>query len=383
MRGSHHPSHCRLLQVYVLRNVIHPNIIPVERAFLLDDFVGLVLPFSSYGSMQDQLRARTIQSCPRYFSEKTIWFMLYQIALGLKALHDAGFAHGDLKPSNIILNRDFKLWIADLGSAVKIGDRSGSLRPTLAYSAPEVLKRRPACYSSSPDLWALGCIAYELCELHHPFVERTQQSASAPLDATQVSSNIRNHEPRTMGERISPALRAVIFSLLEKDPHRRLDLDGFLGHVPPVAARQVRSLSALEAHPGHHEATSPHYRSTSSLCSQSGDARSPTRSRGESELSPHTLEAGGQAFALSASASQAQLLSPKAARHRSHSIHEPCATGSARATRAHSDPALIRPKSAVLSPQRSKLAKTSSNVTLDMVRKVSRRHSEVGMKSLL
>jgi serine/threonine protein kinase len=81
-----------------------------------------------------------------------------QIALGLQCLHSQGFAHGDLKPENVIVDSSGNLRLIDFGYSKRQciggdGDKSG----TLMYGAPELFC--PGKYhTQKADIWALGIV---------------------------------------------------------------------------------------------------------------------------------------------------------------------------------------------------------------------------------
>ena len=82
--------------------------------------------------------------------------------------------HRDLKPENIFISSAGILKLGDFGLAREISEESMMARTdtgTADYIAPEVLQDKP--YSFSCDMWSLGCIAYELLMLKHPFRDRT------------------------------------------------------------------------------------------------------------------------------------------------------------------------------------------------------------------
>lgn len=96
--------------------------------------------------------------------------LLDQIARGLRAFHRQEMFHGDLKPENIMIDRDGTVKLIDFGS-VTISGLPGprSVRPlgSVDYTAPECLSGRQPDKAS--DLFALGVIAYEMLSGHHPY----------------------------------------------------------------------------------------------------------------------------------------------------------------------------------------------------------------------
>ena len=91
-----------------------------------------------------------------------------QITRGLKVLHDMQILHRDIKCSNIFLMKD---------EIYKLGDLNVSKQATQGlvytqtgtpyYASPEVWRDEP--YDSKSDIWSLGCIFYEMCQLKPPF----------------------------------------------------------------------------------------------------------------------------------------------------------------------------------------------------------------------
>ena len=99
---------------------------------------------------------------------------LNQICSALAYLESRNIIHHDLKPQNIFIYGD-QIKIGDFGLSKALeskkyieteSDRGG----TLYYTAPEILTNQP--YNTRSDLWALGCILYELCTLQLAFPGR-------------------------------------------------------------------------------------------------------------------------------------------------------------------------------------------------------------------
>ncbi|XP_077980697.1 3-phosphoinositide-dependent protein kinase 1-like [Glandiceps talaboti] len=106
------------------------------------------------------------------FDENCTRFYAAEIVSALEYLHSLGIIHRDLKPENILLDENMHIQITDFGTA-KILDsnarqaRANSFVGTAQYVSPELLTDKSACKSS--DLWALGCIIYQLLAGLPPF----------------------------------------------------------------------------------------------------------------------------------------------------------------------------------------------------------------------
>lgn len=97
-----------------------------------------------------------------------IKFIIYQILRGLRVIHSANVIHRDLKPSNILINWACEVKICDFGLARIVGSKLLELESNLTeyvatrwYRAPEIMLLQ-AMYSTSVDLWSVGCILAEL-----------------------------------------------------------------------------------------------------------------------------------------------------------------------------------------------------------------------------
>ena len=87
------------------------------------------------------------------------------LADALAALHDAGYLHGDVKPSNIGFTAGGSPKLLDFGLARGAG--SAAAGGTLRYASPEILSDRPA--GEGDDVWSLCVVLYEMVSGEHPF----------------------------------------------------------------------------------------------------------------------------------------------------------------------------------------------------------------------
>eukprot|EP00667_Euglena_gracilis_P007675 EG_transcript_7755 len=149
-----------LHQVFLMRGFDHPNVIKYHDVFLEQEgtqFVLLLLmDYYVDGNLTNVINSHTIQD-PTPIAY--LLSLLSQITNGVAFLHSKGLAHGDLKPTNILLAANKKRAIvADFGVAGP-AVKGRAVPGVPAYMAPEQAAGRDA---GAADLWALGCIALDL-----------------------------------------------------------------------------------------------------------------------------------------------------------------------------------------------------------------------------
>ena len=139
-----------------------------------------------------------------------------QLCRALLFLHRRGYAHGDLKPSNIMVGEEDGrrvLKLLDLGLAWQPSDtRPGEARGTLHYMAPEMLAGGPIDFRS--DLYSVGVILFEALAGRKPFAAQGEELLASIRSVTPaLPPRLRLPAP--------PALRGVVQRLLEKTPGAR------------------------------------------------------------------------------------------------------------------------------------------------------------------
>ena len=100
--------------------------------------------------------------------------MIKQISIALRDCHDAGIAHLDIKPENIVLRKvtrnvkSAELVLIDFGHAKEIKSNLNGPTGSTMYAAPEILHDR-IFYLNKSDAWSLGVVTYVLLEGKHPW----------------------------------------------------------------------------------------------------------------------------------------------------------------------------------------------------------------------
>ena len=157
------------------QSLAHPNIVRVYDFDRDGSTVYMTMEYLSGKSLAQIFRARDFKG----MSQEEAMPILEQIGSALKFAHDSGIVHADFKPANVIITDSGQVKIIDFGiarafqrpdqvdmEATRFDPGSlGALTPT--YASPEMLEHQEV--DPRDDIYALGCIAYEMMTGRHPF----------------------------------------------------------------------------------------------------------------------------------------------------------------------------------------------------------------------
>ena len=158
-------------EVRILASLNSPYVIRYYDSFIDGDSLNIVMELAENGTLSDALKRSRLKNLP----ERTVWKYFIQLTLGIYHIHQRNIVHRDLKALNVLLDADDCIKIADLGVAKVLTTHLRAAHTgvgTPYYLSPEVAQQKP--YNAKSDVWALGCILYELCTRRHPFVASTQ-----------------------------------------------------------------------------------------------------------------------------------------------------------------------------------------------------------------
>ena len=207
-----------LNEIRILYSLTHPNIIGYKEAFYDENAktLNIVMEYADDGDLESKINYNKMNKL--FFDESTIWKISIQILKGLKYLHDNNIIHRDLKSANIFLMKNGLIKIGDLNVSKlsKIGS-ANTHTGTPYYSSPEIWIDKP--YNNKTDIWSVGCIIYEMCNLNPPF---------RGTSLINLYNNIQKGEYKNIHSFYSKDLKFVISQMIIVEPNKRISCDKLL-----------------------------------------------------------------------------------------------------------------------------------------------------------
>ncbi len=204
-------------EAQLVASLYHPNIVTI---FDIDRDRGWLVMELMQGNLAERLADRqmdltslrtTIGNCLRV----------------LKYLHERGIVHGDIKPSNMMIDERRRIKIGDFGLARRVSNEEGSLlKGTTKYIAPEVVTDEFGEVGPASDLYSLGFAAYDLMcgpnfESLFPGMSAYGRNKQAALIMWHAASDRRLPKVQKVLEGVPDDLAHVIDRMIEKDQSKR------------------------------------------------------------------------------------------------------------------------------------------------------------------
>lgn len=234
-------------EISLLKELQHPNIVRLYDVVHTEKKLTLVFEFL------DQDLKKYLDVCDTGLELPIMKSFLYQLLMGVAYCHHHRVLHRDLKPPNLLINREGQLKLADFGLARAFGIPVRSYTHevvTLWYRAPDVLmgSRR---YSTPVDIWSVGCIFAEMAN-GRPLIAGTSEGdqlerifrllgtptqADYPgiIDLPEYHPNLPRYPPPLNGfVGLVPTLNAtgvdLLTQMMQYDPARRITANDALKH---------------------------------------------------------------------------------------------------------------------------------------------------------
>lgn len=203
----------------VMSRLDHPFFVKLYFTFQDVDKLYFGLSYAKNGELLKYIRkiGSFDETCTRFYTAEMVCALEY--------LHDKGIIHRDLKPENILLSEDMHIQITDFGTAKVLSSdtrqaRANSFVGTAQYVSPELLTEKSACKSS--DLWALGCIVYQLVAGLPPFRAGNEYLIFQKIIKLEYD----------FPEKFFPRAKDLVEKLLVQDPIKRLGCEELGGFGP-------------------------------------------------------------------------------------------------------------------------------------------------------
>ena len=198
-----------LNEVNILASLDNPYIVKYYDSFIENKVLNIVMEFCDKGDLSKMLKVQMGRLLP----ESKIWKYFMQMCFGLEYIHNKKILHRDIKSMNVFLAKEDDVRIGDLGVAKVLSNTAAFAHTyvgTPYYLSPELCEDKP--YNTKSDVWALGCVLYELCALRHPFDANNQGALFLKILRGQYSP---------ISNQFSDELKDVVKLCLLKDYRRR------------------------------------------------------------------------------------------------------------------------------------------------------------------
>lgn len=216
------------IEARAMARLRHSNIVTVYAYDIIDDVPYFVMEYVPGTNL------KALQSNPpdRPVSYEDVIRILRQLCPAIDAIHEAGGLHLDLKPSNVLVEQNFRIVVTDFGLARSMDGQhspedSDRLLGTPAYMCPETIRREPPVPQS--DVYSLAVMTYKLL------------TGRVPFDG-DIRSVLRGHvlkqppHPSDIAPHIPPMIGDAIVHALNKQPDRRpVSAGAFLDYLLEAA----------------------------------------------------------------------------------------------------------------------------------------------------
>ena len=198
------------LESDILKKIKSKYVVQYYESFEEEGNLYIVMEYCESGDLNDYIEKQ--KKTKTLLHENIIWKFFIKITLGLADIHKINILHRDLKSLNIFLKYGNDIRVGDLGVAKVLKNTffAKTFIGTPYYLSPEICEDKP--YSFASDVWALGCILYELCTYKHPFTAKSQGG---------LILKILNDNPNPIDNYYSKDLKDIITKIFNKDHKKR------------------------------------------------------------------------------------------------------------------------------------------------------------------
>jgi len=205
-----------------IANLSHPNIVTVYDVGNEGDTHYIVMEFIDGHDLKKLIREHGALPVDRVLD------IAIGICAGLGFAHRAGLVHADVKPQNILLNKDGQVKITDFGIALALSDSQPKERQSIVWGSPHYFSpeqaqgERPTAAS---DVYSIGIVIFEMLTGRLPYTGANQQELAM--------AHIRSPIPKVtdINPAVPESLSQIIYKVMSKEPSSRYRMADQLGHI--------------------------------------------------------------------------------------------------------------------------------------------------------
>ncbi|KAI8999277.1 kinase-like domain-containing protein [Gaertneriomyces semiglobifer] len=218
-------------EVNILRELRHPHIVRYYERFVDKEncLMYIYMEYCEKGDLAQLIKG--MRRRKQLMSEDMVWRILGQLTQALHQCHTGGGSkktsshppvlHRDIKPDNVFIDSHNNVKLGDFGLS-RVMDESEFARTyvgTPFYMSPELISE--SRYNVKSDIWALGCLIYELCTLDPPFQAKTQE---------QLARRIKQGTVPPLPSAYSRELKYIVECMLKTRPESRPSTADLMEH---------------------------------------------------------------------------------------------------------------------------------------------------------
>tara|TARA_B110001452_G_scaffold4181_1_gene3832 strand:+ start:16173 stop:17690 length:1518 start_codon:yes stop_codon:yes gene_type:complete len=206
----------------------HPNVIMFYESWFERNRMCILMEYAPNGSLDKLIQEYT--TAGKRFTLSKVRSFIEELAGALDFCHSNGIIHRDIKPGNILIDQLGSLKLADFGlsRALEPNHLASTFCGSPLYMAPEQCTAGER-YSFPADIWAMGCVVFEIMAFHSPWVsESGQEPKTFPVLVERVLRGDPDYESLTkLG--YSQRLVDVVRWMLQRRVHRRASASDIVG----------------------------------------------------------------------------------------------------------------------------------------------------------
>uniref|UniRef100_A0A1B6KKL7 non-specific serine/threonine protein kinase n=1 Tax=Graphocephala atropunctata TaxID=36148 RepID=A0A1B6KKL7_9HEMI len=225
-----------LREVKVMSLLDHPHIIKYYDSFVSEGLLTIVMEFATKGTLYEYLLKQKDVLLP----QEIILNLFAQLCLALQHIHSKRILHRDITTRNILLTgchgQIVKLTDFGISKVLTSRNKTASVVGTPCYLSPELCEGK--LYGTHSDVWALGCVLYNMCTLRQAFQAQTLGG---------LVYQIMNESIVPVSEKYDQGVMEMLQLMLDRDPLNRPSVSALLSHrlLAPVVYTVITGLGCL------------------------------------------------------------------------------------------------------------------------------------------